>query len=147
MAKLLYDSVSSSAICENAALVAGYVDGRYAWSDDDWARHPSARQVRIAVFPWTNDGDVLDCERGDAEPAECPAWIVMRQAAGLEVPTIYCNLASMPDVRAYCQGLIYDLWVADWTYEPHIPEGSVACQYAARGTYDVTLCSDNWPRA
>lgn len=147
MAKVMYDSVDSAAICENAALVAGYVDGRYAWTDEDWARHPSARAVRIAVFADTNDGDVLDCETGDASAYECPSWITMRQSAGLEVPTIYCNLGTLPAVQAACEGLVYDLWLADWTGEPHIPDGAVACQYAAKTTYDVTLCSDNWPRA
>ena len=144
--KILYDSVNAAAICENAALIAGYVDGMYEWSEDDWNRHPSARAVRIAVFPTTNDGDVLDCESGNAAPNECPGWIAMRQAAGLEVPTIYCNLWSMPAVQAYCEGLTYDLWVADWTGEPHIPEGAVACQFVTKWSYDVTLCSDTWPR-
>ena len=147
MAKVMYDSVDSESIFENAALVAGYIDGLYAWSDDAWARHPSAKLVRIAAFADTNDGDVLDCERGDASPSECPAWVTMRQTAGLAVPTIYCSLWTMPLVQAACEGLTYDLWIADWTGEPHIPEGAVACQYAAKGTYDVTLCSDNWPRA
>jgi len=147
VAKILYDSVNSAAICENAALVAGYVDGAFAWTDQDWARHPSARHVRIAVFADTDDGDVLDCEQGDASPRECPAWIAMRQAAGLAVPTIYCSLWTMPFVQTACDGLVYDLWIADWTDEPHIPDGAVACQFSAKTTYDVTLCSDNWPRA
>jgi len=147
VAKVMYDSVDSESIFENAALVAGYVDGVYAWSDDAWARHPSAVKVRIAVFADTNDGDCLDCERGDALPEDCPGWIAMRQAAGVVVPTIYCSIATMPYIHELCDGLTFDVWVADWTGEPHIPDGAAACQYAAKGAYDVTLCSDTWPRA
>jgi hypothetical protein len=144
--KVMYDSIISDNIPENVAIVAGYVDGKFMWTDDEWARHPSARQVRIAVFASTNDGDVLDVEQYDASPADCPAWIAMRQAGGVTVPTIYCALSVMCAVQAACAGLVYDLWIADWTGAQHMPDGADACQYAALGTYDLSLCSDAWPR-
>ena len=35
MARLMYDSVISADIPADAAMVAGYVDGLYAWSYND----------------------------------------------------------------------------------------------------------------
>jgi hypothetical protein len=145
--RLMYDSTTASAIPANAEIVAGYVDGRYAWSQADWNRFPNAQKVRIAVFPWTNDGEVLDCEPGDATPAECAAWIKMRQASGVQVPTIYCSASDLPAVRAACEGLTYDVWLADPTGVPH--NSHAATQYAwtnTGGHYDLSLCADYWPR-
>lgn len=146
MTRTMYDSIDASMIPPEAEIVAGYVDGHYAWADADWARFPNAVKVPIAVFASTNAGDVLDCEQYDATPEDCPGWIKMRQAAGLAVPTIYCGRAAMAAVQQHCAGLTYDLWVADWTGVPHLPAGAMACQYAAKGIYDISLCADEWPR-
>jgi hypothetical protein len=143
----MYDSAYPAQIPGQPEMVAGYVDGKYVWTQADWDRFPNAVKVRIAVFPWTNDGDVLDCEKYDATPEECPAWIRMRQAAGLAVPTIYCGASAVPAVKAACAGLTYSLWIADWTGTPHLPDGAAACQYAARGTYDLSLVADWWMAA
>ncbi len=143
----MYDSAYPAEIPAplSVEVVAGYDDGKYAWTAADWARFPNAVQVHIAVFPTTNSGQVLDCEQFDATPAQCPGWIKMRQAAGLAVPTIYCALSAMPIVQRACRGLTYNLWIADWTGLPHIPEGAVACQYAAEGSFDVSLTAPGWP--
>lgn len=146
----MYDAVTPSNIPVNAEGVAGYVDGHYAWKLEDWARFaalPRNRCLRIAVFPSTNDGDVLDCETGDATPSQCPAWIRMRQASGLAVPTIYCNTSTEPQVRAACSGLTYDVWTAHYTQQAHIEPRSGATQYADPGPVDISLCEDWWPRS
>lgn len=148
--KTMYDSVTWQAIPADAQMVAGYVDGLYAWPQAAWDRFPNAEKVRIAVFATTNDGDVLDCESGDATPQQCPGWIAMRLAAGVKVPTIYTSLSNVPTVQAACQGLTYDLWIADWTGTPHIPAGAAACQYAnpatSGGNWDLSICNPDWPR-
>lgn len=154
---VMYDSVTAADIPTNAEVVAGYVDGEFAWTQADWERFPNAVKVRIAVSPSTNDGCVLDCESGDAKPAQCPAWIRMRQSAGVSVPTIYCSISAVPAVQAACEGLTYALWIADYgdpalgTYGvPHLVPGSVATQYADQaagsgGHYDLSLLSGGWP--
>ena len=147
----MYDSTNASAIPRTAEVVAGYIDGKYAWSPAAWSAFPNSVHVAIAVFASTNDGEVLDCETGDATPAECPAWIRLRQAHGLAIPTIYCNKSSLLLVQQYCAGLTYDVWLADYTGVPHIPAGMAACQYddqPARtgGDYDLSLCQPYWPR-
>jgi hypothetical protein len=145
---LMYDSVTPSAIPSNAAAVAGYVDGAYRWSDADWARFPGAVKVRIAVFPWTPDGHVLDVERGDATPGQAPGWVAMRQRAGLKQPQIYCNASTLPAVRAAFAAVampVPPIWVAQYDGVPTIPAGCVAKQYAdppsSGGNYDVSNVS------
>jgi hypothetical protein len=146
----MYDSTSASDIPDTAEMVAGYVDGAFAWSDADWARFPNATKVRIATQPGTDDGDVLDVELGDATPAQAPAWIRMRQAAGIVQPTIYCAAFAVDQVRQACQGLLFWLWVADWTGQPHPVSYAAAVQYAnsatSGGHYDLSIVyADAWP--
>ena len=144
----MFDSTVAGDIPADAAIVAGYRDGKYAWSEADWARFPNAIKVGIVVFASTNDGDLLDCEKGNATPEECPGWITMRQAAGLAVPTIYCNYSNLQQIRTACQGLTYDLGIADPTNVPHLPDGFAFCQYdwGTQGHFDTSLCADWWPR-
>lgn len=148
----LYDSVSASAIPTTAQVVAGYVDGLYRWSDADWARFANAQKVRIAVFPSTNDGFVLDVEDGDATPSEAPGWVKMRRAAGVTNATIYCSRSVVPSVLAAfdAQGVARPLiWDADWTGAPHLNPGSVATQYAnppsSGGDFDLSMTDGTWP--
>ncbi|MCM6778853.1 hypothetical protein NDR87_35805 [Nocardia sp. CDC159] len=151
MARTMYDSDTAKAIPADATMVAGYVDGRPKWSQADWDLFPNATKVGIAVDPRTDNGEVLDVEPGAAEPEQAPGWIRMRQAAGLQRPTIYCSKSSIPAVRTACEGLTYALWVADPTGVEHGFEGAVACQWAqpghgSPGHYDISLVTDdNWP--
>ena len=144
----MYDSTSAADIPAGAQMVAGYVDGAYAWSPADWDRFPAATLVRIATQPATDDGDVLDVELGDATPAQAPAWVRMRQAAGLAQPALYCGLSTVSTLRHLCQGLLYSLWVADWTGVAHPLSYASAVQYAdsrqSGGHYDLSIVYDAW---
>lgn len=153
MTRTMYDSVNPSAIPTTAAMVAGYVDGRFAWSAAGWARFPNAVKVRIAVFPSTNDGHVLDCETGDATPAQCPAWVRMRRAAGVD-PTVYCAQSQWATVQAAftAAGVPQPhYWVASYpgTGAGTVPVGAVAHQYAdsatSGGDWDLSAVLDYWP--
>lgn len=142
-ARTMYDSTDASAIPSTAEMVAGYVDGAYKWSDADWARHPNATRVRIATQPETDDGDGCDVERGDLTPAQAPAFILRRQAAGVVQPFVYCAASNVDVVRSLCEGLLYWLWVADWTGEPHPVSYAAAVQYAnettSGGHFDLSI--------
>jgi len=142
----MWDSVDWQAIPTDVSAVLGYVDGLYAWPSEAWLRFPNAIKVRIAVRAATNDGHMLDVEKGDAIPAQCPGWVQRRQAAGVVLPAIYCSLSAYPDVERFCAGLAHVVVVADWTGVPHIPSlpDVVGCQYAAHGTYDLSLIQSNW---
>jgi hypothetical protein len=143
----MYDSVTPSAIPTNAAVVAGYVDGAYAWSNADWARFPQAVKARIAVFPRTNDGHVLDVEQGDATPAQAPGWVTMRRTAGID-PIVYCNASTWPSViSAFRSASVAapPYWIAQYDGNPAIPAGAVAKQYndppGSGGNYDISNAS------
>lgn len=151
----MFDSTNPGAIPATAAMVAGYVDGIFAWSPSAWARFPNAVKVRIAVRATTNNGHVLDVERGDASPAEAPPWVSMRRAAGVD-PSIYCNVSTWPDVIAAFNhaGVPQPhYWVAHYRAGaaiPAIPAGSVAIQYAdppdgSGGQWDISAVADFWP--
>ena len=64
MTRRMYDAVEWQRIPANAQMVAGYVDGAFAWPHRAWARFPNARHVRISVIPLGDHvhAGVLDVE-------------------------------------------------------------------------------------
>lgn len=147
----MYDSVAASAIPTDAAIVAGYVDGAYVWSDSDWARFPGSRRVRIAVFANTNDGHVLDVEQGNATPAQAPGWVLQRRRAGVDA-TVYCSLSIWTELRnAFTRANVAQphWWIASYDNVKTIPVGAVAKQYAddtmVGQHYDLSAVADYWP--
>ena len=148
MTRQMYDAVTPAHIPSNATMVAGYVDGKYAWRLIDWLRFARAVQVRIAVFPSTNNGHVLDVERGDATPAQAPPWVLRRRAAGVD-PTVYCSLAAWPAVRAaFASARVREphYWIAAYPGNGNaLYPGAVAHQYADPGPFDVSIVADVWP--
>jgi hypothetical protein len=151
--RIMYDSVTAADIPANAVMVAGYLDGRYAWSKGDWQRFPAAVKVGIVINPNNNNGDVLDVEPGDATPGEAADWIRLRQRGGFPLPTLYYSKSLIGQIAQACQGLVYRSWVADWTGSPHSIPGAVAVQYASPetgsgGHYDLSaVYADDWPVA
>jgi hypothetical protein len=152
MTRTMFDSTTPTAIPPTAAMVAGYVDGIFVWSPAAWARFPNAVHVRIAVLASTNDGHVLDVERGDASPAQAPPWVRMRRADGAD-PSVYCNLSTWPAVQAAfnAAGVAQPhYWIAHYGAGPGIPPGAVAVQYAdppngSGGQWDISAVADLWP--
>lgn len=133
-----------------AAMVAGYINGPFAWSQAEWNLFPDADHVTISITAGANEGDVLDVESGDATPAQTAGWIAMRKAAGLYRPTIYCSLDVIPAVRvgtgSYILDKDYDIWVANYTGAPHEVTGCAATQYESTANYDVSIVYDTaWP--
>lgn len=162
MSVRMYDGISALAqgIASQGNLVvkvAGYDTGRYAWNQSDWDLFPNADHVHIATYASANTGDVLDVEAGDASPGQSAGWIAMRKAAGLFRPTIYCSRFVIPAVRAgtgnYILGRDYDIWVADYTGQPHevvapgLPAAvCAATQYTSTTRWDLSEVYDTgWP--
>jgi len=151
--RTMYDGIDSDAsvIPTSAQLVAGYVDGNYAWSAADWARFPHSVHVPIAVHPTTNAGIVLDCEPGNCSPAQAVDWVVMRRKAGAD-PTVYCNQENpstgLPAVRAAfkARGVAEPhYWVANYDGNTAIPAGTIAKQYESTSRWDLSSVADYWP--
>jgi hypothetical protein len=162
MTRLMYDGVRSLAAgihhsFPNAAMVAGYDNGLYAWTTAEWNLFPHAVKVHISITASANTGDVLDVEQGDATPAQAKAWIEMRKRAGLYRPTIYCSRSVIPAVRQATGNLVlgrdYDIWAADYTGQPHqvVAPGTpsalcAATQYINTTGYDASVVyDDGWP--
>ena len=69
MTVYMYDGINSLAPgiareFPNATRVAGYDNGRYAWTQADWDLFPHADHIHISVTADANLGDVLDVETG-----------------------------------------------------------------------------------
>ena len=135
------------------ALVLGYIDGRYAWSQADWNRFPGSRHVRIAVFSTTNDGDAIDREQGDATAPQAVDWVLMRRAAGHPAPIVYCSYADWGNCKAAfdARGVAQPQWwiagypsPTDGQGNPVIPSGAIAHQFTDTpgGHWDESIVVD-----
>lgn len=145
----MYDSTNQAAIPATAAIVACYMDGRYANEAQCRARFPRATVVTITVLGAAG-ARVADCETGDLTPASAAAWAHREIQAGRR-PTVYCNLSTHPAVvRALAAyGLAFgnqvDWWGADYVGTPILLGGSVATQWIDAGGYDVSTTNGAWP--
>jgi hypothetical protein len=121
MIRVMLDSATPEAIPDSAPMVAGYVNGRYAWPKAAWERFADRPAVRINV---TGDpaagGDALDVETGDATPADAPAWYDARKAAGAKNLAIYCSRDTLPAVNQHMGARRFFRWVATLDGTCHI---------------------------
>jgi hypothetical protein len=128
--------------------VAGYADGRFAWSSAGWSRFPSGVVPLSIVVSATSMGDILDVEAFDATPADCPGWADRFARANRRRPTIYCNRAAIADVRAAMGSRPFDWWAATLDGQLHSDETSsaVAVQWKGAGqtgaNYDESVIQD-----
>jgi len=156
---IMHDSTDAKDIPLSAVKVAGYDNGDYEWSVDDWALFPKAVKVGICVYVPGKDtppiSHALDIEEQyvehDAKETRYAAsrWVNDRIAAGAH-PTIYTSLSVLWNFR----GLFCSFWVADYTGSEHMLSvpgyDIVATQYASPSTgsgghYDLSVTADNWP--
>lgn len=149
----MFDSATPSRIPADPppAMVAGYCDGIYAWTPEDWARFPGAEKL-ITTTAGSMRANMADVERFDMTPADGAEWIHAKQAAAAQegkpaAATIYCSLASELAVRRTCHGLSYYLLIASWidtTTPPAAPPpipGTVGQQYwnSPDQAYDLSV--------
>ncbi|MCS7480334.1 hypothetical protein ACFFQW_41850 [Umezawaea endophytica] len=159
----MYDSVSAGAIPTDAEMVAGYVDGRFAWSSADWARFPNSVRVRISAIGATHVAEVFDVEVGCIwPPRNVVPLVVAARNAGID-PTVYVNQHNdWGPTRAEFDraGVPHPhWWVAHYDGVVAVPDGAVAKQYAHPGAvpgkpagpwetgqhYDLSAVLDYWP--
>jgi hypothetical protein len=129
----MWDSTTPGAIPVGVPIVAGYIDGRFAWTPAQWARLGSSYPVTITVFGFPG-ARVADCERGDLTPTTAAIWATTEVWLGRR-PTIYSSRSTWPQVtqQLALRGTHtwqVDWWCADPTGTPHLYPGSVATQYA-----------------
>lgn len=163
--RTMFDSTTPWEIPRDAEMVAGYVDGRYAWPQEWFDLFPDAVHVTISAIG-AKVAHVGDVEVGCIwPPANAVPWVLRARAAGID-PTIYVNeMNDWVPTRA-----AFDLagvprphwWVANYDGVVEIPAGSVAKQYAhprdaGRAAsaplrawetgkhYDASAVADHWP--
>src|SRR5215472_2486636 len=140
-------------------LVAGYVNGRFAWGPMDWGRFPAeVARVHIDVDGTAyKTAGVLDVETGDATPPEAAVWVTARKRLGARATgyTIYCNRSTINPVHAAMTaaglaiGRDYTLWVATLDGTEILPTmtGVVAVQARGEaqtgGHYDESIVYDD----
>ena len=146
----MYDSTNPYDIPLSAEIVAGYIDGAYAWPAAGWDRFAGKPQVYIATSAATDDGTCLDVETGDATPAESVGWVERRRAKGYR-PSVYMNAYTWSAVRrAFSAAGVVEpwYWVAQWDGSPILPEAATAKQYAnptlTGAHYDLSVVADYW---
>jgi hypothetical protein len=152
--RTMYDGIRTDArtiarIIKPGDLVAYYIDGMYAWTDEEIALFPHNTHVTITVVG--NPADVADCETGDMSPVSAANWVERQRAAGYFRPTIYRGLYGMPDIRKTTGNLFltreWYVWVADYDNNPDsVYPGSAAKQFRSTDAYDVSSVFDDlWP--
>ena len=145
----MYDSTTVSEIPANPEAVAGYVGGHWPTYPELVARFPRAKRLSIAVNA-SEDASCLDIEAGDATPQEALAWLQRQHNRGVKCPCLYASLDSMPAVKAAISTVPrsrYRLWVADYTFFEHLPEGYDACQWTDKAhgrNLDQSICKPDF---
>lgn len=135
-----YDAVTPANIPRSARVVFGYDDGIYEWTAASWDLFPDAIKKTIAVRA-SDDGDVLDIERGDADPDQGPAWAQRQRGRGVD-PWCYMNASTWPAVvAAFSASSVAPplWWVAQYNGDQSIPGGAAARQYQDyNDLYDIS---------
>ena len=156
MTSTLWDSTTPSQIPTTAPMVAGYIDGAFAWSAADWHRLEASQHVTISVFG--NQGArVLDVENMDATATQAARWAQVELDAGRR-PTLYSSISTWTDEIQPALAAIgefpaaLDWWCANPTGTPHLYPGSVATQYAWNAlnqtgglNVDLSMTNGTWP--
>jgi hypothetical protein len=154
--RTMFDAVTPTNILthdKTPDLVAGYLNGRYAWTQAEWDLFPDAMHVGISVradFYGTDarPATVLDVEPGDATPAQSVPWVAHQRARGLRDITVYCNRSTLAQVQAAFRGARVAeprYWIATASGSPVLYPGSAATQYLLdwQGV-DVSVVADDW---
>lgn len=159
MPRIMRDSTNPEDIpTDGTDLVAGYLNGAYAWPADAWARFPAAGHVTIDVTGGRLDADVLDVEAGDASVHTAVRWVQQKYRLAHDYPpVIYCDRETRPqliqamDESRLSVGVHYRLWIAtlDGTAMLADMTGVVAVQSEGQpntgGHYDESIVyDDSW---
>src|ERR1700685_2189108 len=94
MTRVMRDSTTATDIpVQGTELVAGYIDGRFEWTQADYSRFPGVPHVFVDISGSHPNAGVLDVEPGCAPVDVVAAWVKARKTAlpDAHVPLIYCN--------------------------------------------------------
>ena len=159
MTRLMRDSTSLKDIpIHGTDLVAGYVNGSFTASEQDFARFHAIPHVHIDVLGTAADeAGVLDFEQGNPPtPNTCVEWAKKRNELHPGYPAvIYCDRSHLTPLfnAMNAAGLQikkdFRLWIAtlDGTKTVHDMTGVTAVQFAGAsmtgGHYDESIVYDD----
>jgi len=164
MTRLMRDSTNLNDIpIDGTDLVAGYVNGNFKASKEDFARFHGIPHVHVDVLGTDpQDAGVLDFESGNPRaPDACAIWAKQRRAAlpGHYPPVIYCTRSHLTQLfnamNAAGLEIVKDfrLWMAtlDGTKRVDDMTGVTAVQFAGQtmtgGHYNESIVyDDEWHR-
>lgn len=161
MTRIMYDSVTVSAIPSDARAVAGYVDGD--WPTFHLLGRFKANRLSIAVHS-DADAACLDIEAGDATAGQAAGWVARQINRGQKTPVLYASRDTLPAVLRELRAAGIPrrqvrVWSAHYTDQPHIcAPGSCGAAFTADATQwtdkalgrnlDESLLSDSFfPKA
>lgn len=135
-----YDGITPEELPHDGDIYLSYVD-RYSNGYYRLAQlFPGKIHLSIAGDP-AHDADVLDCERTDATPQQCPGWVLRQRARG-RVPWVYMNESTWPTVRQAFHLTSVDeplWWVANTSQGPTILPATIGKQYQFTPGYDRSV--------
>ncbi len=120
----MLDSAHPQGIPDSTPLVAGYVDGDFEWSPEQFARFE--RSLKITVEPFDPSGrptgypfgdyrqaSIIDVESGAFSLASARRFVPARDHLHPGTAKVYCNkFTYIQQGRRALLGLEYKLWVA-----------------------------------
>ena len=113
------------------------------------AAHPGKVVLGIDATGADPSAAVRDWETGD-KGGSLEQWVIdHNKASGRKDACVYCNRATIPEVRqltgSQVLGVDYWLWVATLDGTMHTGLGVAACQVATIGGYDLDVVwDDDW---
>lgn len=128
-----YDSTDINTVPDDAQYLMGYDSGHWQTYFQMVARFPKlakSKRIKSIAVQADNDGDVLDCEAGDATPDEVAAWVERQLARGVKRPGVYSSVSEWPAIfaalaRAGIHRSEILVWTAHYNGQRHIC--SAAC--------------------
>lgn len=148
MSSLFYDAVTPANIPIGTSACL-YYDGDYAATQDDARRFQRVRWITVEG-DYKNCG-IADYEAGNevfSEEGELKEWVEGRNAMGKRA-RVYCDRASLPEVRELLADLDYLVWISTLDGDALSPEwtgGLWAVQYrgGVSAEFDTSVLYGEW---
>lgn len=151
MTRIGGDSVNLASNPAGVDVAFYYINGSLGVTTgaDAAKRHPGKVVLGIDVNGSAPSAAVRDWETGD-KGGSLEQWVIdHNKASGTRDAAVYCNRSTIAEVRqltgSQVLGTDYHLWVATDDGTLYAEPGTVACQVATIGGYDLSVIwDDGW---
>lgn len=151
MSRIMRDSINPAEIpLAGLELVAGYINGHYAWTSPGWDRFPGLPWVTIDALATHPSADVLDVEPGNPahDAASAKPWVTAAAAIAHRAypPILYCDRDLYPQLLGEF-GNSCRYWVTTLDGTKFTGEHVMGCQDKGQaqsgGHYDESVIYDD----